>query len=59
MGEGVAGALKQLLTYRSHVNDLAGLWVDDNLAGGDSLEDGLRRLVVSAEEAVARDPVTE
>jgi hypothetical protein len=43
MGEGVAGALKQLRTYRSHVNDFAGLWVDDNLAGGTSLEDRLRQ----------------
>jgi hypothetical protein len=54
-----AKALMQLLTYRSHVNDLAGPWVDDNLAGGDSLEDRLRRLVVPAEETAVKEPITE
>jgi hypothetical protein len=49
----------QLLTYRCYVNDFADVWVDDSLAGGNSLENGLRRLVVPAEETAAKEPITE
>jgi hypothetical protein len=50
-------ALEQLLTYRSHINDFAGPWVDDSLGGSDSLEDGLRRLVIPSE--AAEEAITE
>jgi hypothetical protein len=55
----VNGICEGFLTYRCHVDELAGVWVDNNLAGGDSLEDDLLRLVVPAEEAVAKEPISE